>query len=526
MRNLWIVTAMTGLMLGTASASAGVFGPPPGKVFWGGQGGYTAGPIRDFARQSGKHPAAYHFYVQWGATGFISGLLDISRRQRTRPVLNISTKMTRQTPRSLAQGRGDDFLIGLNRLLDDYRLPVYVEPLAEMNNGNNPYAPYDLSGRSRGAEYSTAAFRGMWKRTALILRGGNVAAIDRKLRRLGLPPARTSRATLAQPRVGLVWTPLSFGNPEIEKNHPRHFWPGSAYVDWVATTWYSPFRTSSAFHRFYSYPAWRDKPFAFTEFAVWGPESPGFIDQFFGFVRSHPRVRMALYYQSAAMRREFRLSTHPRSRAALRRHVRSSRFAALAPEFEAQPGTPVKPPTQGETANVHPRGSVVVRTPGAKRRIRLRSPRQLPVGTVVDTTRGRIELATAVDQSGAQSQSALVYGGRFVIRQPRRQAETRLVLRGPIGRCRATTSKRKHKSKRKSKRRRERRLWVKTKGPGKFVTNGKYGSGSARGTQWLTRDRCDGTLVRVTRGVVAVRDFGRGTTVDVAAGERYLARRR
>jgi len=47
-----------------------------------------------------------------------------------------------------------------------------------------------------------------------------------------------------------------------------------------------------------------------------------------------------------------------------------------------------------------------------------------------------------------------------------------------------------------------------------------------RGTIWFTQDRCDGTLVRVRRGVVAVRDHARGRKVLVRAGHSYLARRR
>ena len=38
------------------------------------------------------------------------------------------------------------------------------------------------------------------------------------------------------------------------------------------------------------------------------------------------------------------------------------------------------------------------------------------------------------------------------------------------------------------------------------------------------RDRCDGTLTRVTSGEVKVRDFNRGKTVTLTAGESYLAR--
>ena len=39
-------------------------------------------------------------------------------------------------------------------------------------------------------------------------------------------------------------------------------------------------------------------------------------------------------------------------------------------------------------------------------------------------------------------------------------------------------------------------------------------------------DRCDGTLTKVTRGRVAVRDFRRRKDVSVTAGKSYLARPR
>ncbi len=64
----------------------------------------------------------------------------------------------------------------------------------------------------------------------------------------------------------------------------------------------------------------------FAEYGVWGAESPRFISLFFSFVTSHRRVRMVSYYQSGLLKPQFRLSTHPRSRAALRRSLRSSRF--------------------------------------------------------------------------------------------------------------------------------------------------------------------------------------------------------
>ena len=47
-----------------------------------------------------------------------------------------------------------------------------------------------------------------------------------------------------------------------------------------------------------------------------------------------------------------------------------------------------------------------------------------------------------------------------------------------------------------------------------------------RGTKWLVQDSCAGTLTRVVRGSVKVRDNVRHKTVTVAAGKSYLARPR
>lgn len=104
-------------------------------------------------------------------------------------------------------------------------------------------------------------------------------------------------------------------------------------MDWVGTTWYSPYPAVRAFERFYDYPLWRRKPFAFGEYGVWGKESPRFVRLFFGFVARHRRVQMISYYQSAMLEPEFRLSTHPRSRRVLQHALREPRYVELAPEY-------------------------------------------------------------------------------------------------------------------------------------------------------------------------------------------------
>jgi hypothetical protein len=66
-----------------------------------------------------------------------------------------------------------------------------------------------------------------------------------------------------------------------------------------------------------------------------------------------------------------------------------------------------------------------------------------------------------------------------------------------------------------------RSLWG--KGKGHFRTKGRYSSATVRGTEWLTTDRCDGTLTSVTQGIVRVTDFTLKKTVTVTAGNNYLA---
>jgi hypothetical protein len=333
-----LIAAVAALALACAGpAAARPYVPPGHGVFHAGIGGYGAGAPAAFARQSGKHPAIYQYFIQWRAqprdVNFYAGLMRTAAAAGSRSMFHVSTAGTGLTPRSIAQGKGDVFLVAMNWLAAIDGHPVYLRLLSEMNNGSNPYSAYTLSGRSRGRAYTTRQFKRAWRRAVLVIRGGSLATIDRKLARLHMPPVRTAAAALPRPQVAFLWVPLSFGNPEIPRNHPKHWWPGSKYVDWVGTTWYSPYLAVKAMDRFYRYPLWRHKPFAFGEYGVWGAESTKFIRLFFRFVRTHRRVRLISYYQSANLKPAFRLSTHPRSRAALRRQLRSRRYVAFAPEF-------------------------------------------------------------------------------------------------------------------------------------------------------------------------------------------------
>jgi streptogramin lyase len=188
---------------------------------------------------------------------------------------------------------------------------------------------------------------------------------------------------------------------------------------------------------------------------------------------------------------------------------------------------PVAPPVLGEAVVVQPvSGAVLVKTPGAAAFVPLSSGANLPVGTLVDTRKGRIVLRSARDARG-RTQAGEFWGGLFQIRQRRRgRGMTNLHLRGGrFGRCgvRAGASVLARESG--GRRRVVRRLWGKDK-HSRFRTHGRDSVATVRGTRWVTTDRCDGTLTRVTEGKVLVRDLRRKRSVLLTAGRAYLARHR
>jgi hypothetical protein len=178
------------------------------------------------------------------------------------------------------------------------------------------------------------------------------------------------------------------------------------------------------------------------------------------------------------------------------------------------------PPEPGKTVNVSVRrGTVLVRIPPSRRFVRLTDARQIPVGAVINTLRGRVNLVSAADRSGT-TQLAWFYSGIFRVGQTGgSQPITNLTLADVRPSCarnsRASASQRRKKS---------RRLWG--EGRGRFRTTGQFSSATVRGTRWLVTDRCGVTETRVTEGTVAVRDFARRRTVLVRAGGKYVARRR
>ena len=185
-----------------------------------------------------------------------------------------------------------------------------------------------------------------------------------------------------------------------------------------------------------------------------------------------------------------------------------------------QAPTQLPPPVAGKTVNAAViAGKVRFQLPGTSAFVELTDPQQLPIGTTFDTTAGRVNLTSASDTKGA-TQHAWFYEGTFTLGQTTgSEPITTLTLAGALPTCpkasggRAAATARKRKS---------RHLWG--DGTGRFRTSGRFSSATVRGTRWVVSDRCDGTLTRVVRGSVTVRDRVHDKTVILRAGEQYLAR--
>ena len=158
----------------------------------------------------------------------------------------------------------------------------------------------------------------------------------------------------------------------------------------------------------------------------------------------------------------------------------------------AAPGGVLPPPQPGKTININLRkGKVCYTPPKTKKCIPLTDPVQIPVGSLIDTTKGEINLVSAADKGGGV-QNAWFYSGIFKVGQLK-DLTTELQLAGPKLSCpkgkKASTSAKKPKT---------RKLWG--NGKGRFRTKGQYSSATVRGTRWVVIDRCDGTLTQVKEG--------------------------
>ncbi len=227
-----------------------------------------------------------------------------------------------------------------------------------------------------------------------------------------------------------------------------------------------------------------------------------------------------------------------------------------AGEVPAGPFSALVSPLLARTANAAPAppaigrsgvvgvvsGTVFVRNPDTGLEEPLGPAADLPVGVPIDARDGVVALTTALP--GGHMQTADVWGGIFrFVQAEHGDGRTQLYLSGTVGPC--PVRGRAARANRVSVRgraaagpksaasmsalataahaRARRQLWSKDS-HGKYTTHGANSAATVLGTEWLTVDSCAGTLTRVRRGRVRVRDRHNGRVTVLGAGHSYLAR--
>jgi DNA-binding beta-propeller fold protein YncE len=186
----------------------------------------------------------------------------------------------------------------------------------------------------------------------------------------------------------------------------------------------------------------------------------------------------------------------------------------------------VPPPVLARTGNVAPiSGKVLVRVPGSSKFVPLSSLQQIPFGTVIEATHGHVSVTTA--QPNGTTQTGEFFEGEFILEQGRNGLVIAELTGGNFSVC-PTARERAHKASvlsahaATSGKHVVRKLWANAHGS--FETKGNYAAGAVQGTEWLTEDLCEGTLIRVTRDKVRVTNLVTHHHVEVKVGHKYLAK--
>jgi hypothetical protein len=184
----------------------------------------------------------------------------------------------------------------------------------------------------------------------------------------------------------------------------------------------------------------------------------------------------------------------------------------------------VASPVLGVSGNVAPvSGRVRVKLPGSSSFVPLTSLRNIPFGTIIDATQGKVTVTTVGPHGAIQAMT--FFEGQFKLIQGRNGMAIAELTGGNFAVC-PTARERAHvaiaSSKHASPKHVVRKLWA--EGHGSYSTKGNYAAGAVLGTRWLTEDLCDGTLIHVATDKVAVTNLVNHRHKTIKAGKSYLAK--
>lgn len=185
-------------------------------------------------------------------------------------------------------------------------------------------------------------------------------------------------------------------------------------------------------------------------------------------------------------------------------------------------------PINGSTGNATlVSGEVTVKRPGDSTQIPLKGVATLPVGTVVDSTKGQVTIHVASNGYSPNDRryrdaTVTLAAGIFKIRQARMQKGLTRVVQIPVEFVMLTPPKAASVCAKRASKGVVRTLTA--SGKGVFRVTGKASYADGRSSAWTTTDRCDGTLTRVRHGHVKVHHGRRAVVVHQS--RRYFVKAR
>jgi hypothetical protein len=190
-------------------------------------------------------------------------------------------------------------------------------------------------------------------------------------------------------------------------------------------------------------------------------------------------------------------------------------------------GTTLQPVENTDVGVTPVAGTIRVKLPGHRHFARLPIGALIPIGATVDARHGTVLIESAI--GGGEVASGQFRGGIFTIAQPAGQTFTILRLDSKFTQCRPARASAVAASVRKRKPRPASKKVVNQvfgNAHGQFETRGQYATAADQGTAWRTADRCDGTQIAVSVGIVTVTNLVTHRTFVLAAPDHYLARPR
>lgn len=242
------------------------------------------GNVARFKSQTGQNSTVVQAFLGWGQGQTFGAPFNVLFNSlQPIPMIHLGTnghgKKQIISTAQIAAGKGDPYLVALNQAISQWGRAIYVRPMAEMNNGGNPW-------HGNPPVYVKA-----FQRIYLIVHGGS--SVNARLASLGMPPVRGSLASNPMPRVRVLWSPLAGGDD------PTPYYPGNPYVDVSGADIYKESGPPpwQKFIVLYAFAHSHHKPFSVPEWGLFGIDDKDFVPTMCTFLKTHV-TETAEFYES------------------------------------------------------------------------------------------------------------------------------------------------------------------------------------------------------------------------------------